>query len=156
MVRHNSFLKALSLMVSFSPLWEGLSDGLQGRGGQSRTAGGWYQGTSSYCGEPQEPAMLSSQPQGRGSHGCTDPSAPCRRLGSWTLFFPLREEFSLLKGPPRRGSGSTRVLGEYPELVKPVLGPEQLLATTWSPPGSSALPCIMGILLRWPEHPEAS
>lgn len=93
----------------------------------------------------------------RVSHWCTDPSAPCRQLGSWTLSLPLRAEFSPLEGPPSRGSNSTRgSCAKVQSLWKPALGPERLLVIACSCPGSSALCYITGILLRWSEHPKAN
>lgn len=100
--------------------------GVGGVGSQSGAAGGRYKETPSYYRGPQYPAILLLQPQGRVSHWCTDPSTPCRQLGSWTLSLPLRAEFSPLKGPPSRGSNSTRgSCAKVQSLWRPALGPER-------------------------------
>ena len=143
-------------MVLFSALWERLRISLKG-GSQSGAASGRCKGTLSYYRGPQYPAILLLQPQERVSHWCTDPSAPCRQLGSWTLSLPLRAEFSPLEGPPSRGSNSTRESwAKVQSLWRPVLGPEQLLVIACSSPGSSALSYITGIFLRWSKHSKAN
>lgn len=148
-------------MVPFSALWERLRISLKAGGGggrsQSGAAGGRYKETPSYYRGPQYPTILLLQPQERVSHWCTDPSAPCRQLGSWTLSLPLRAEFSPLEGPPSRGSNSTRgSCAKVQSLWKPALGPQRLLVIACSCPGSSALCYITGIFLRWSEHPKAN